>query len=169
MGNTFRSLLNDAAHSPEDWAEFRNTVEDARLARTGAWVRFWDKQMTAQTSWRADVPPHYSTGALDPKIADVRQMLERRRWTFRNLTRMNHLLSLIRLHINQQDDPAVWAQAIASTLPEESRTNPEGEDGQLDFRRFRTNVPKQADPVTELEDGSRVYTLRKHPVPPREI
>jgi hypothetical protein len=58
MGNTFRSLLNDAAHSPEDWAEFRNTIEDARLARTGAWVRFWDKQMTAQTSWRADVPPH---------------------------------------------------------------------------------------------------------------
>jgi hypothetical protein len=168
MGNTFRTLLNDAAHSPEGWAEFRDAVEAARLARTGAWVCFWDKQMMTQTAWRADVPPHYSTGALDPKIADVRQMLERRRWTFRNFTRMNHLLSLMRLHINHHDDPAVWAQLITQSLPGELRAAPQRDDGQLDFRRFRTNAKKQADPYTELSDGSRVYTLRKHPVPPRE-
>jgi hypothetical protein len=50
-------------------------------------VRHWDKQMIAQTLWRGDVPEHYSTGALDPKLADIRQHLKRRRWTFRNLTR----------------------------------------------------------------------------------
>ena len=55
---------------------FRNTVlADPRLAETGALVTYWDQQMTGQTARRALMPAHYSTGALDPHIAVVRQVL----------------------------------------------------------------------------------------------
>jgi hypothetical protein len=59
------------------------------------------------------MPPHYSTGALDPQIAVVRQLLERRAWTFRNLARLNALLGLVRLHVNRRDVPADWATLLA--------------------------------------------------------
>lgn len=172
LGNALRTLLNDAAKSPGGWRTFRAAVDRAGLAKTGAWVAFWDEQLGAQTAWRDQVPAHYSTGALDPKLADIRQMLERRRWTFRNLTRMNQPLDLVRLHVNRLDDPAAWAQLIRAELdaavrPAPVRPAPVGDDGRVDFRRWRTAAGKLADPTTTLLDGSRIYTLRKHPVPPR--
>jgi hypothetical protein len=58
------------------WSVFRNTVlADPRLAETGALVTYWDQQMTGQTARRALMPAHYFTGALDPHIAVVRQVL----------------------------------------------------------------------------------------------
>lgn len=167
MGNPFRTLLNDAARSPEQWAAFRDAVLDAGLPATSRWVKFWDEQMCSQTQWRDAVPAHYSTGALDPKLGDIRQHLQRRRWTFRNLTRMNGLLALMRLRVNRRDNPEDWARLIADQVRQEPRLDPVGEDGKPDFRRWRTKNPRQADPVVELPDGSRVYTLRMHPVPPR--
>lgn len=77
LGNPLRTLLNDAAKSPEGWQAFRTAVDRAGLAKTGAWVAHWDD------------------------------------------------------------------------------------------RRWRTAATKLADPTTTLLDGSRTYTLRKHPVPPR--
>jgi hypothetical protein len=75
-------------------AAFRNAVlAEPTLAETSAWVRHWDADMTVQTARRASMPPHYSTGALDPHIAAVRQQLELRRWIFRDLPRMNALLT----------------------------------------------------------------------------
>ena len=168
MGNRFRTLLNEAAHSPRDWAAFRRAVTTAGLVTTGAWVAHWDAQIAAQTAWRNRIPAHYSTGALDPKIADIRQMLERRRWTFRNATRMNHLLELIRLHLSRQDNPSDWAKVIREELGRLERSEPVGPDGTLDFRRRSGRVvPRVSDPVTIARDGSRIYTLRKHPVAPR--
>jgi hypothetical protein len=72
-GNTYRSLLAAAGQSPKGWSAFRDAVlAEPTLAMTGAWVRHWDQQMTAQTARRASMPPHYSTGALNPQIAAVR-------------------------------------------------------------------------------------------------
>ena len=174
LGNPLRTMLNDAAKSPEGWQAFRTAVDRAGLAKTGAWVAktgawvaHWDDQLVAQTAWRDQVPAHYSTGALDPKLADIRQMLERRRWTFRNVSRMNQLLDLVRLHVNRLDDPGAWAQLIRAQLGAAPRPVPVGDDGRVDFRRWRTAAAKLADPTTTLFDGSRTYTLRKHPVPPR--
>jgi len=68
-GNTYRTLLAAAGQSPEGWAAFRNAVlAEPTLAETNAWVRHWDADMTVQTGRRASMPPHYSTGALDPHI-----------------------------------------------------------------------------------------------------
>jgi hypothetical protein len=77
-GNTYRTLLAAAGQSPEGWAAFRNAVlAEPALVETSAWVRHWDADMTVQTARRASMPPHYSTGALDPHIAAVHQQLER--------------------------------------------------------------------------------------------
>lgn len=42
-------------------------------------------------------------------------MLERRSRTFRNRARMNLLLELIRIHLDRQDDPRVYATRTAAT------------------------------------------------------
>ncbi|MHB1553156.1 MAG: hypothetical protein ACYCSX_16205 [Acidimicrobiales bacterium] len=45
------------------------------------------------------------------------------------------------------------------------RGEPAGPDGTLDFRRRSMRVvPRLSDPVIIPRDGSRIYTLRKHPV-----
>lgn len=119
--------------------------------------------MTEQTARRASMPPHFSTGALDPQIATVRQQLERRRWTFRNLPRMNALLGLVRLRINRRDVTAEWAKLIARAITAEQQLwAATAEDRR---KRPRASLLNEA-PVVLL-DGSRTYSLRKHPVPPR--
>jgi hypothetical protein len=162
-GNTFRTLLNNAAHGPEGWAAFRGAVLAADLPKTAKWVRHWDKQLTAQNARRASIPPHYSTGALDPQIAVVRQFLERRRWTFRNKARMDALLSLIRLHVNRRDVIAEWAALIAVELDSQQSERL----ATLGDLRSRPKVKSLIEAPQVLLDGSRVYSLRKHPVPAR--
>jgi len=135
----------------------------ADLPKTAKWVRHWDKQLTAQNARRASIPPHYSTGALDPQIAVVRQFLERRRWTFRNKARMDALLSLIRLHVNRRDVIAEWAALIAVELDSQQSERL----ATLGDLRSRPKVKSLIEAPQVLLDGSRVYSLRKHPVPAR--
>lgn len=151
MGNLYRGLLAQAAASYTGWSAFRNAVRAApELAATNVWVDFWDEQMSAQTARRPSLPRHYSTGALDPHIAKVRQVLGTRAWTFRNLARMNALLSLVRLSVNLCDRPGDWATIIARAA------------------RAEPGLRTLDEPALVLGDGSRVYSLRMHPVPPRE-
>jgi hypothetical protein len=152
MGNRYRTLLNDAFHSPQGWVAFRDAVLARGLPETTRWVKFWNRDLTAQTARRDTLPAHYATGALDPHIAIVRRFLEKRRWTFRNQNRMNLLLGLVRLHINNLDNHAKWAVALRGHLEKHTGPLPPANRG---------------DTPTYLLDGSRVYTLRKHPVPPR--
>lgn len=164
-GNRYRTLLAGAGQSPDGWARFREAVMSTPgLVKTQSWVRHWDRQMAEQTARRSTMPAHYSTGALDPQIAVVRQLLERRRWTFRNRARMNALLELIRLHINRRDIPADWAALIARQVAAEREqwVPPSG-----DYRRGRPRARILDEEPTILFDGSRVYSLRKHPASPR--
>jgi hypothetical protein len=110
------------------------------------------------------MPPHYSTGALDPHIAAVRQQLERRRWTFRNLPRMNALLGLVRLHINRRDVVANWAKLLVRAVTDEQEAWAATAD---DRRKKRPRASLLNEKAHFLLDGSRTYSLRKHPVPPR--
>ena len=99
--------------------------------------------MTGQTAWRKRL----------------------RRWTFRNLARMNHLLELMRLHLNRQDSPTEWAQGIKAELDHSERSASEAHP--YSRRRGTKVLPRLSDPVTVTTDGSRIYTLREHPVAPR--
>lgn len=55
------------------------------------------------------------------RSAAVRQQLERRRWTFRNLPRMNALLGLVRLHVNCRDVVANWTKLLARAVTAEQQ------------------------------------------------
>lgn len=153
-GNRHRTLLSAAAQSPAGWAAFRDAViATPGLAKTASWVRHWDKQMTAQTARRAQLPSHYSTGALDPQIELIRRQLERRRWTFRNLDRMNALLGLVRLHVNRRDVVADWAGVLARDL----RTRQEAWAASAeDFHWGRPRATVLSEPAVCLLDNSRV-------------
>ncbi len=102
--------------------------------------------MKTQTGRRASLPAYYATGAIEPKLATVRQMLERRRWTFRNRRRMNTLLELVRQRLNRTDDVTRWASLI--------RTDLEAGGGKPSQPRRR------ADPVAYDAAGERLYSLR---------
>ena len=161
-GNTYRTLLAAAGQSAVGWAAFRDAVlAKPSLRKTGSWVRHWDAQMSEQTRRRPDSPPHFSTGALDPQIAVVRQQIERRRWTFRNLPRMNALLGLVRLHGNRRDVPADWAKLLAIGITQDLQAwLPVAGD-----YRSRPRAGRLDEAPVVLLDGSREYSLRKHPVP----
>lgn len=147
-GTALPSLLSDAFKSLKGWDAFAQAVAaEPAAASTRRWVRHWDKRMRVQTARRASLPAHYSTGALDPKLRDVRQMLDRRKWTFRNRTRLNLLLDLVRLHINRADDVTRWTSLIRAHL--------ETNGGQSAYPR-RMADPMSYDPAT----GNRSYTLR---------
>lgn len=151
MGSLYRGLLAKAAASYSGWSAFRNAVHDnPTLPATNSWVNRWDEQMSAQTARRASLPPHHSTGALDPHIAKVRTVLGDRAWTFRNLARMNSLLGLVRLSINLCDRAGDWAQVISRAAAGDPTLH------LLD------------EPANVLENGDRLYSLRMHPVPARQ-
>ena len=120
------TLLNDAFRSPSGWEAFVGAVEsEPTTVEARQWARFWDQDLLAQTKRRAELPAHYSTGALEPKPQDVRAMLERRKWTFRNRDRMNLLLELVRLRLNRHDDPIKWAALIRAHIrPHRSERRP---------------------------------------------
>lgn len=151
MGNVYRALLASAGQSYAGWSAFRNAVlADPALKKTGAWVTARNEQMTMQSARRPRLPQHHSTGALDPHLAKVREVLEPRAWTYRNLDRMNALLGLVRLSINLHDRPSDWAQLIGEHLHQRPR-------------------PVTFDePPTIAPDGWRSYSLRTHRVPPQE-
>jgi hypothetical protein len=149
-GNTYRTLLAAAGQSPEGWVAFRNAMlAEPGLTETGAWLRHWDEQMGEQTPRRASMPPHYSTGALDPHLAAVRQQLERRRWTFRNLPRMNALLGLVRLHINRRDVVANWTELLVRAVSTSRRRG-----------RPRPTTAARSDPGLAVERGTSLPARR---------
>jgi hypothetical protein len=145
-GQTLGPLLAEAFTSPESWAAFYTEATSGAYPKATRWARHWNKTMNTQTARRASLPPHYATGAIEPKLATVRQMLERRRWTFRNRRRMNTLLELVRQRINRTDEVTRWAGLIRADL--------EAGGGRP------SNPRRMADPVTHDSAGDRVYSLR---------
>lgn len=145
-GRALGPLLAEAFTSPQAWAAFYVEATSGHYPTAARWARHWNKRMKTQTGRRASLPAHYATGAIEPKLATVRQMLERRRWTFRNRRRMNTLLELVRQRLNRTDDVARWASLIRADL--------EAGGGKPSHPRRR------ADPVTFDAAGERVYSLR---------
>lgn len=145
-GTPLSIALRDAFHSQTEWDAFARAVNVIGGPEANKWVRHWDKRMRMQTARRASLPAHYSTGALEPRIEQVRRILESRAWTFRNRERLNLLLQLVRLHLNGHDDTTRWTSQI--------RVHLEANGGAASSCR------RIADPVTYDVNGDRVYSLR---------
>lgn len=140
-----RELLNHAFRSLVEWKAFTDAVAASGGPTLVGWVGWWDKKLTTQVERRSSLPAHYSTGALDRAIDIIRQVTERRKWTFRNKERMNQLLDLVRLRINRQDDAEKWAALIREYV--------EAHGGRPPGKR------QLADPFTLDPSGKRVYSL----------
>ena len=138
--------LDAAFQSPGGWRAFRSEARRGGGPTLTKWVKDNDAQVSAQTKRRASIPAHYSTGALDRAIAQLRKATQSRAWTFRNRERMNLLLGLMRLRVTRQDSPDAWAELIRQHL--------EARGGQPARPR------RLADPITYNLAGERVYSLR---------
>ena len=115
FGHVLHFALNDAFKTPADWRIFYLLAAGAG-GKTARWARHWNKTMKIQTAQRASIPPRDANGAVEDATRLVRQMLERRSWTFRNEQRMNLLLELVRLRINGQDSERAYHKSIRDHL-----------------------------------------------------
>jgi hypothetical protein len=68
--------------------------------------------MRAQTQRRSSIPAHYANGAVEAPLEEVKRILGRRSWTFRNAKRMNLLLELVRVRYNRGVTEADFARAL---------------------------------------------------------
>jgi hypothetical protein len=110
------SLLDEAFHGLAEWVAFKNEAQQNGCAATVQWAAYWDRVLTTQVARRSTLPAHYSTGPLDRAIATIRQVTEKRKWSFRNRERMNQMLDLVRLRINRRDNVEQWAELIRQEL-----------------------------------------------------
>ena len=75
-----------------------------------------EHRLGLQAARRASLPPVYANGAVEAPIKRVRQVLERRRWTFRNRERMNLLLELVRLAVLRADNASIYVADIRTHM-----------------------------------------------------
>jgi len=108
-GRPEMALLNDALHSLKGWRAFKKGIIGVGVA---TWIESYDEVITQQVRYRAGLPQHHSTGALDEDLAKVREFMEPRAFCYRNAERTNRLLELVRLRLNRCDDPLIYARAI---------------------------------------------------------
>lgn len=99
--------------SPALWEKFKE--DTVGFKHTEAWVKRNDTVVTKQLTTR-HLRTIYGTGATESAIADLREVLERRAFTFRNLERMNRLLALNRERLNKHASADRYAVAIRDAL-----------------------------------------------------
>jgi len=113
-GSPEMELLNDAFHSPAGWSAFKDAMQPYRNVRE--WIGREDKVVTPQVARRHQIPAHYSVSAVERTISRLKEMLEPRRFCFRNATRTNHLVGLMRLELNGQANERDYAEIIRTHL-----------------------------------------------------
>ena len=107
------SVLNTAFHSEAGRLAFREMA--GVYPNLDAWARTQHEQVLAQTRARANLPAHYSISAIEPAIAKLHDLLESRCFAFRNASRTNLLLGLMRLDFNGVADERCYATVIRQT------------------------------------------------------
>ncbi len=96
-----------------NWDVWAARARALHIPRLHAWLRRKEQKVRRQVGW-AYWP--VSSGALELALQKVKGMLDRRRWAYRNQKRMDRLLALIALHLNEQDSEVVYSQLIRDHL-----------------------------------------------------
>lgn len=107
-------LLKTAFRSPADLRRFRRVAGDYILL--DAWAESVDAAVLDQVKRRLRLPDHHSTGALDARLAKVRDFMEPRAFCCRNAERTNRLLELVRLRLTLGDNRDRYALAVRTHL-----------------------------------------------------
>jgi hypothetical protein len=149
-GDPLRELLNVAFQSLAGWDAFDAAVAaDSRAVNGRRWVKHWRKRMRVQTARRASLPAHYANGAVEDPLKMVRQVIDRRKFAFRNRARMNLLLELVRLRVLRADSVRTYAEDIRAHLVAE------GEERAPRYRQ----VYDTWGPRSDTKPRTRVYSL----------
>ena len=86
-----------------------------RLPELESWLAAKGRTVRAQLQ---DREGPRSTGSLERKLAELRAMLHRRRRSFANQERMQRLLLLAQLHLNQDANEHAYGRTIRAWLIE---------------------------------------------------
>lgn len=116
-GSLRMDALNDALHTPADWAAFLRTITVKQPAAR-AWLAANAAAVTNQVAVRHLLPPHHSTAALDQRLGRVRDFLDSRSFVLRNKRRTNLLLGLVCNHLNGVDSERRYIAQLRKHLDE---------------------------------------------------
>ena len=149
-----RRLFRDALTSAEGWDAFEATVmEQPALLNTRKWVNRWGAKLRLQAGRRLDRPPVYGNGAIEAALAQIRQLMEPRMYSYKNRARTNQMLELVRLSMLRADDVSTYTSAI--------RTELDAQHGHLQ-RGYRNVYDKrEADPAESVSSLWSAATQRR--------
>jgi hypothetical protein len=106
---------------PSFWTPFVRDAHAADIPRLSDWLEGAGRVVEDQFRRRGlrhlravDMP--LSTSPMDGFIEPIRAALHPRRYGLKNRERTNHLLLLMQLHANRQDDPRAYARDIRAWL-----------------------------------------------------
>ena len=106
-----RGAFDDLA----SWRKLKSAVKRRGGADIKDWVANHDYDLLAEFAG-GPLPTHFSNGSAEMALQQVRRVLERRAFCFRNAERTNRLLELVRLRLNKQDDEGHYAAVIRHHL-----------------------------------------------------
>jgi len=107
--------LRGAFHSLREWDVLRDVVRIEGSPALKKWMSQKNRMITKQLNRRNEVKV-YSNGAIEAPIRVIREHIERRAWCFRNRARMDLLLEMMRLHLNQVASIEAYALLIREHL-----------------------------------------------------
>jgi hypothetical protein len=115
--DAIRVLFRDALTSEAGWDVFEAAVlERAGLRFVRPWVDRWGAQLRIQAGRRASRPPVHANGAVEAALAQVRNLMEPRMFSYKNRARTNRMLELVRLSMLRADDSAAYTAGIRAGL-----------------------------------------------------
>lgn len=110
-------LFKDALRTEAGWDAFEAAVLDQpKLLNIRKWVLRWGPRLRVQASRRGDRPPVYANGAVEAALAQVRNLMEPRLYSYKNRARTNRMLELVRLSMLRADDSVTYTAAIRAQL-----------------------------------------------------
>jgi hypothetical protein len=115
--------LDKAFESPQGWAAFRRRV--AVYPEVVEWCDREDAQVRSQTAWRARLPAHHSTSAVEQAIREVQVITDPRSKVLLNKYRTNRMLELVRTNINQNANQTEFARTLRTSLANGTLTFPQ--------------------------------------------
>lgn len=110
-------LFGPALISRTGWDAFeRAVVEHPKAGNTKRWTAKLSKKLQAQTTRRGEIPPVFSNGALEASLDKVRTIVAPRAYAYRNRTRTNLMLELVRLSQLRADNAGDYTADIRTHL-----------------------------------------------------
>lgn len=112
-----------APHSLHGWEQFCAAAWRHRpvLGEVRRWVERWDERVRAQlarrpSAWQREHGRVVTNAGLERKLAHVEEWLEPRRNALRNRERLNRLLMLMQLHLNDEANETRYAGHVRDWL-----------------------------------------------------